>query len=335
MVESIEVLRPPEPHNRWHHTVGLFLLAANSLRHRLRGYRTPRPRRAEALDAAWTYDRAVFANWDRHLEHYLGRALDLRDRHVLELGPGPDLGTGLLWLAAGAASYTAVDAHRLIGPAQRELHHAFAERIAQWSADPALAERLHRAVESVHTPPVQPPRAAESAKTGDDDPIPALRYVVLADFDLCRLEAERFDLVVSHSSFEHLSQPQRSFEQLASRVSPRAHLVAEIDLQTHTRWLREHDPLNIYRYPAPIYRALGFSGIPNRVRPDQYLEMLEHTGWCDLRMYPRRVLEPGYVAAVEPSLRPCYRGDLEHLGWLSLVVCASRPGERSWQGECR
>src|SRR5690606_32776454 len=133
------------------------------------------------------------------------------------------------------------------------------------------------------------------------------------------------------SAFEHFADVDRSFAQLAPLVTDRAHLASEIDLQTHTRWIRDADPLNIYRYRRRLYTSFGFSGIPNRIRPDEYLEILERHGWCDLRVYPRRVLEAGYVSAVEPSLDPRFRGDPEQLGWLSIVLCASRKGERSWK----
>ena len=120
-------------------------------------------------------------------------------------------------------------------------------------------------------------------------------------------------------------------EELSERVSERAHLVTEIDLQTHTRWIRDADPLNIYRYRKNTWRTFGFSGIPNRVRPDTYFESLERHNWCDLRAWPQRVLPAEYVAEVEPALARQFRGDPEHLAWLSVVLCASRRGERCWR----
>lgn len=314
MVDPIQVLRPQPPRNRLHHLMGLGLMAMNSMRHRVMGYRTPRPSGGADLETTWTYDRAVFANWTRHLRHYLGRDLPLEDRHVLEIGPGPDLGTGLLWLAAGAASYTAVDTHRLVGARTLPLHRAFAARLGEMCEQPGLADRLATAVEHI------------DAEEG------ALRYLVLSGFDLSPLRGRRYDLVVSHSALEHLRDVRHSFEQLSELVTERAHFVAEVDLQTHTRWIRDADPLNIYRYSAGLYRSLGFSGCPNRVRPDDYMETLERTGWYDLRLYPQRVLDPAYVDAVEPSLCAKFRGDPERMGWLSIVLCASRRGERSWAG---
>jgi SAM-dependent methyltransferase len=302
--------------NRFYHAAGLGIMAANMVRHRLRGYRSPRPRRALDVPSALRYDRAVVENWLAHLRHHLGRDVDLRGQHVVELGPGQDLGTGLFLLALGAESYTGIDAHPLLKRTPSELHLQLAAAIAEESAPDARRRVLLRS-KLQH----------EMQALGDGKPH-ALRYRLLPQFDLQALKAETFDLVLSHSSLEHVADPARCFAQLTSLLGPRAHLIAEIDLQTHTRWIRDEDPLNIYRYRRPLYRSLGYSGQPNRVRPDEYVEILERTGWGDTRIYPRRVLDPEYVRAVEPSLDSAYRGDPERLGWLSIVLCASRKGDR-------
>ena len=56
-------------------------------------------------------------------------------------------------------------------------------------------------------------------------------------------------------------------------------IVAEVDLMTHSRWIREKDPLNIYRYPQWLYRLFYFRGQPNRVRPSRYREAFQRLGW--------------------------------------------------------
>lgn len=312
MARDIQLIQPPPPRNRFYHLAGLGLLALNSWRHRLRGYRTPRPWFSRDAGRILEYDRAVFRNWQSHLEDYLEFDFALQGRSIVEIGPGSDLGTGLLWLAAGAGSYTGLDAHTLVTHKTRPLHEDLARLIA--GADASLLERLLDAVHRLHS--------------GEDGP---LRYRVLPGFDLEALDLDGFDLVVSHSALEHVGKVDRTLEQLTRRTSDRAHLVAEIDLQTHTRWIRDHDPLNIYRYRNQTWRTFSFSGIPNRVRPDTYFAALEKNEWTDLRIYPQRVLPMDYVRSIEPALDHHFRGDPEHLSWLSIVVCASRSGERSWR----
>jgi hypothetical protein len=314
MTTDIEIVQPPALHNRLYHLVGLGFLSLNSWRHRIRGYRTPRPWFSRDAGRILEYDRAVFSNWQRHINDYLEFDLSLKGRTVLELGPGADLGTGLLWLAAGAESYAGVDAHTLVTPKTRSMHESLARLIA--GADATLLERLLDAVRRLHA--------------NEDGP---LRYRVIDGFNLEKLDLEGFDLVVSHSALEHVAKINKTIKHLSTRVSDRAHFVAEIDLQTHTRWIRDHDPLNIYRYRNNTWRTFSFSGIPNRVRPDTYLETLEKREWTDLRIYPQRVLPMEYVQQVEPALDHRFRGDPEHMSWLSIVICASRHGERSWKGD--
>lgn len=312
MSTDIQIIQPPVPRNRLYHLIGLGMLAMNSWRHRIQGYKTPRPWFSQDASRILEYDRAVYTNWRRHLDDYLQFDFDLEGRNVVELGPGTDLGTGLLWLADGAGSYAGLDAHPLVGDKTRKTHEELARLIA--GADAALLERLLDAVRLLHA--------------GEDGP---LRYRVLDSFKMTKLDLDGFDLVVSHSALEHVAKVDKTVEELSERVSERAHLVTEIDLQTHTRWIRDADPLNIYRYRKNTWRTFGFSGIPNRVRPDTYFESLERHNWCDLRAWPQRVLPAEYVAEVEPALARQFRGDPEHLAWLSVVLCASRRGERCWR----
>lgn len=309
MASDIEVLARPGVHNRTFHFVGLAFMALNQWRHRIQGYRTPRPIAPRNTAEALRYDRAVVANWLRHLRSYeieRPTAGSPADRDILELGPGLDLGTGLLLLAAGARSYLAVDAHPLLMPSPETVHRALAERIAsEENLDDKQRNELLQAASSIR-------------------PDGRLAYRHLPDFDLRSVDEESVDLVLAHSSFEHLSDVDRTLAQLSTCARSGAVLVAEIDFQTHTRWLRDQDPLNIYRYRTNLYRNFAFNGSPNRVRPDEYLEILDNHGWQDPRFFPRRVLDQRYVRAVEPALARRFRGDVEQLGWMSVVLCATR-----------
>lgn len=307
MPHEIEVLPSPAVHNRLYHLAGLVIMSLNQMRHRIRGYRNPRPQDAPHATDALRYDGAVVANWLSHLSHYQASEIDLTGKDVLELGPGPDLGTGLILLAKGARSYTAVDAHALVYRTRPEQHRDLAMAIA--ASLELDDDQRHELVELAIDPSGRDAR---------------LRYIHLPNFDLEALDSDSFDLVLSHSSLEHVSRFKSTLEHVSRTARGGARFIAEIDLQTHTRWLRDHDPLNIYRYRSSLYKSLKFSGAPNRVRPDQYVEIFEACGWTNPRLYPRRVLDPKYVHAVEPSLAGRFRGDPERLGWMSLVLCMTK-----------
>jgi hypothetical protein len=88
--------------------VGLALGLANGVRHRVRGYRTPRP--FDDADVARTaaHNREIVERWEER------GGISFAGARVLELGPGSDLGTGELVVARGAASYVACDRFRLV-----------------------------------------------------------------------------------------------------------------------------------------------------------------------------------------------------------------------------
>lgn len=101
--------------NHWYLS-GAAVLMLNSLRNSLRGYRRPRPFGARDQDRAYEYDIEVVDRW--------AQFTDFSGLNVLELGPGPDLGTGAEIVRRGAASYLAVDAF----PLARDVDAAFYDR---------------------------------------------------------------------------------------------------------------------------------------------------------------------------------------------------------------
>jgi len=109
---------------------------------------------------------------------------------------------------------------------------------------------------------------------------PAVSYVVAPDFQFAqRLGEARFDLVVSNAAFEHFDDVPDVARQLARVVRPGGRLCVFIDLKTHSRWIRDKDPTNIYRYPRWLYRLFYFPGQPNRVRPAQYRQAFIDAGF--------------------------------------------------------
>ncbi|SFN65917.1 class I SAM-dependent methyltransferase [Nitrosospira briensis] len=186
-----------------------------------------------------TYDASIAETW---VEELRGFGESVRGKRVLELGPGSDLGTGLCLLSHGAASYTAFDRHDLAADVPSEIYTG-----------------LNTLMGSNFSPS-------------------DLNYVARGDFNM-EVLPQAFDLVVSNAAFEHFDDIERTARQLSKVVTPGAVLCAFIDLQTHSRWIREADPNNIYRYPRWLYRLFYFPGQPNRVRPHEYRQAFERCGW--------------------------------------------------------
>jgi SAM-dependent methyltransferase len=307
-MQSDRVIRPPRVRNRLYRTIGASILALNRARYGLRGYRDPRPFPATEVNRAIDYDLAVIAAWHRFLGRWLGTEFSVAGLRVLELGPGADLGVGTALLALGAASYTAIDVNRLAEATTPEFHERLLARMEETrpGASPGTAGALAE---------VRLAARGESVR---------LRYLCRPSFDLSVLGAGSIDLVVSHAAVEHFDDPGTTFQQLAVVARAGGLLVAQVDLMTHTRWIREHDPLNLYRFGDTFYRLVRFRGAPNRVRPTAYEQMLRDAGWPEADAIPDLVLPPEYVAQVRDSLAPRFRNPENRMEWLSVYLCARR-----------
>jgi SAM-dependent methyltransferase len=287
--------------------VGTGFLALAWLKHTLQGYRTPRPFALDDAERCIGYDANVVEGWLAALRPYTGEAEPFRGRDVLELGPGADLGVAGLLLAHGATSYRAADANPLLAAPPPGFYEPLRRRIAAMPGSPEPAGVLAE---------------LERAHAGAGERV---RWSCRADFDLeAMLPPASADVVVSQAAFEHFDDVPRTLVQLARVARPGAVLVAEIDLMTHSRGIRERDPLNLYRHPDWLYRLFRFRGIPNRMRPRDHEAALLAAGWTDVRIVRKGELSEAALAEVRDHLQPRWRGDDADMRSLSIVVLARR-----------
>jgi len=299
-MRSPKIVNPGKASNGPCKLSGAAILVANKIRHAIMGYRTPRPFGSEEIDRAVEYDFSVVDGLLDCLSDYCRGATDLSGKRVLELGPGADMGVGLILLATGAGGYTAFDVHNLADTAGSE----FYDRLLEQLSDRADADELRSQLALL--------------KDGAPD---RLCYRCERNFDMSVLPEQSVDLIVSQAAFEHFDDPRRTIEQMSALAAPGAMLVCEIDLATHTRWIRDRDPLNIYRYGDGFYNAMKFRGSPNRVRPREYKKMLADAGWEDVRQVPLAVLDEERLAEVQPALARRFREDAD-MRCLSIAICA-------------
>ena len=281
--------RPAWAHAAWF-AAGLGFLALAKARHLRGGYTRPKPFGLDQTDRCIDYAVGLGA---MHVAGLRRRGVELAGREVLELGPGSDLGVGLHLLRQGAARYLGFDRHDLAGHAPAAYYERMAER-----------------------------------GLGDPQALRDGRVALAVDerFDVAAL-GRRFDIVVSNAAFEHFDDVGHTIAQLGEVVRPGGVALIAVDLQTHSRWIRERDPNNIYRYPPGLYRALAFPGQPNRVRPAAYRAFFEQQGWLDVELVVNERLDP--ARAAKPAA--AFRGDAQ-ADWLSFTLFARRPAGQGWAG---
>jgi SAM-dependent methyltransferase len=246
---------------------GIGFLALAKAKNILQGYSSPKPFDISETERCIEYDINVVEHWLSHLQKFTYSTYSLVGKNVLELGPGSDLGIGIYLLAKGCSRYNACDVNDLMK-----------------STPDRFYEQLFKKLESINTQTDIGflKEQLEKTKAGISSRI---NYVVRNDFDFISAFGEStIDLVFSQAAFEHFDDIESTISYLNAVCKPGAILVVEIDLKTHSRWIRDKDPNNIYRYSNWVYNTFWFRGIPNRVRPFQYKETFERFGWRDLKL---------------------------------------------------
>lgn len=303
-----KIIKFPKPHNFFYYGLGLAILLLNKIRHSIQGYQTPRTFPVSEIGRAIEYDVSIVDHWLIALEEYIRTKPDLSGKTVLELGPGADLGIGLILLARGARKYNAIDVHNLV----EYVPERFYDELFKYL-------RVHN---SSSQDQINDLRAQiKLTQTGKNN---KLNYICRKDFDISVFADEAVDLVFSQAAFEHFDDIDATFSRLSKVVRDGSILVAEIDLNTHTRWIRDVDPLNIYRYGDFLYRLLRFRGSPNRHRPFEYKQVLEKYGWEDVRAWPLTSVDSDYASKVRDHLAPRFQSESNQIEHLSVMVCARK-----------
>ncbi|MFA5362931.1 MAG: hypothetical protein WC335_06805 [Candidatus Omnitrophota bacterium] len=284
-----KIIQPPLVKNGWYHFAGGIFIVLNFVRHSVFGYRTPRTFSIDKdIHKSVEYDFSVVEGWVEGLAAFGKGPECIRDKVILELGPGPDLGIGLILLAMGARKYIAFDVNPLAQNAPQVFYDA-------------LFRRLEDKFKGCDIPSLREQLSGAYAGRGD-----RLAYIVDGKFEISRI-GEHPDLVFSQAAFEHFEDVEKTFAQLSGQVAGGCILSAEVDLATHTGWIKDRDPLNIYRYGDGFWRWFKFSGAPNRMRVFEYTGILEKNGWQNLIVEPLCVLEDNYLEQVKPALSKRFR----------------------------
>lgn len=293
--------------NGFYFTLGIFFLILSKIRFLTSGY-SPKNFSINEFQRCADYDTNTVDWWLEKLQEYAGGKREelLKNKRVLELGPGSDLGVGLYILGHSAAEYHAVDIYNLVESVPAGFYDVFFDNLAR-KGDfdiPALKQELHQTT------------IGQARK---------LHYHCREDFDIEKaLGSRKMDLVFSNASFEHFNNISETIRAVSRVSKPGTQLVALVDLKTHSRWIRQKDPNNIYRYPQWLYNLLRFRSTPNRVRPYQYKAAFERYGWKDIRIEAECTLEGEKYRATRNHLAKPYRGDKNQMDYLDIWIYATK-----------
>lgn len=293
--------------NTFFHTAGIVFLALAKSKNILKGYSSPKPFDMSEVDRCVDYDIHVVDEWLAVLKNYTQDDNAFLGKNVLELGPGSDLGAGLYLLAKGCHKYSACDVNDLIKSTPDRFYDRLFDKIKSLESQADidyLKTQLNKA------------KARQPSQ---------LNYVVRDDFDLvAAFGPETVDIVFSQAAFEHFDDIEATVKQMTRVCKPTATLVLEIDLRTHSRWITEKDPNNIYRYSNAFYNAFKFRGSPNRARPYHYVEALKRSGWQDIELRPGMQLDPSLDSY--SGMDKQFSEPKNQMNYLTIKVCARKRG---------
>lgn len=270
--------------NFLYYLVGLIFMVLNKVRHEIEGYKTPRPFSVKQYHRCIEYDFNVVETWLNEMNNLTSSSFSLEGKNILELGPGAELGVGLILLAKGAGKYNALDVNFLVKKVPTEFYDKLFKEIKK---------RIPLA--DINDLKFQLQAFYEGRNN-------RLNYIYDKNFSFSQLKSEKIDVVFSHAAFEHFNNIEKTFGQLSQVVKKDGYILSVIDFQTHTRWIREKDPLNIYRYSDKLYNFLSFQGSPNRLGSYEYISFLKKFGWGDIKFLPIKKLSQLEVGITKPYL---------------------------------
>ena len=92
--------------------IGYVFLIVSKIKIIIGGYKSPKPFDFEDINRCIDYDLSIVNHWMNHLNIYT-KTSNIKNKVILELGPGSDLGIGIKLLSLGAQKYNACDVNNL------------------------------------------------------------------------------------------------------------------------------------------------------------------------------------------------------------------------------
>jgi len=292
--------------NMFYYIIGLVFLLYVKIKYCFFSFPKSNYSNVAAYEKQIEYGIRIVDQWISYLNIYSENNFNLVNKNVLELGPGSDLGVGFYLLYKGALKYNSCDIYNLVKNVPVDFYKMFFNRLQKSDGIQSISY-LEKELE----------------KISDNRPSD-LNYVVNSNFNLLlSFEPNTIDIVFSQAAFEHFADVEDTVKQLSIVCKPNAIIIAEIDLQTHSRWIREKDPINIYRYNAFIYKLLSAKATPNRIRPYMYYEFFKKYGWYDIKIIPLSIIDEK-KRPPDRYLNKKFRDSKNEMSYLSIILFAKK-----------
>jgi SAM-dependent methyltransferase len=227
----------------------------------------------------------------------------IQGKAIAEIGPGDALPLAILFLAAGAKRYVAVDRFMgdIFGPRALELYDAVVAIAPQ-----RLVAALNELYRSENCASV-----SEFLRRTDRVQLHASPIEQLSDSrDL------QADYIVSFNVIEHLADLPQALRGMGSILSPTGRMIHRIDYGPHDIWQRYRNPLTFLTIPAFLWRMTTSNrGCPNRVRHQEFMAMVHALGLESSAKIGRRASSTDVIEA-----RPYLAAEFRHMSDQDIAV---------------
>jgi hypothetical protein len=207
----------------------------------------------------------------------------IKGKVVAEIGPGDSLAHGLLFAAAGAARYIAIDRFvgNYTGATAVNVYKELIERAPQWIKEGLIERNL-----SVNTYPW----------TADSGSAKIIGIYGHAIEEVNDQSGQSIDLIVSYNVIEHLKNIELAIEKMSNLLVPHGLMVHRVDYGPHGIFQECINPLEFLTLSDVVWNAMGGNrGFPNRVRHPELLDALRNSGFevttLGLGHFSKKVLE--------------------------------------------
>jgi SAM-dependent methyltransferase len=277
-------------------------LFASAARRRAQGHDDPEKNEA-------SYPLTIF---HRHLTALEPLRGNLAGADVMEIGPGSNLGFGVLALLAGAKSAICLDSADLARKdEQAEMYATLVKTAATYPETYLVAPALLE-------------RAQQDSDVLARELLSKVSYRAPLDIARNDLPNASLDVICSHTSFEHFADPARAVAQIARLLRPGGATSHQIDLRDHRDFNR---PLDFLAYHETLWRLSTShhrNAVRTRWRASQYRAAFEKQGLQ--LMY----LEVSHATTVTEEMRRRFARSFQHmdlsdLGILSVLLVARKP----------
>ena len=240
-----------------------------------------------SVDEAVAYAQTIF----ERIDNSVSQAGGWNGKRVLEVGPGDSLGTGLLCISRGAASYCAVDRFAV------GMDFDFERQVFGKLFEAMNSEQQENCTEIIDHLKTHGTFLENQIEYRNNLPIEKAPNI--PGFGL-------FDVIFSNAVLEHVADLPGTIRAFSKLLSPKGVMQHDVDLRSHQTY--EKHPLQFLEYPQWLWRLMSsHNGEPNRIRVPQYLELLEENGISPVEIVVTKFFDPQLITRVRPKLCPLFR----------------------------